>query len=305
MPNLSGWTMNKTLFGILLAVFSCTAWADTAGHPVTLWRAQGISNSVYLLGSIHLLREQDHPLPSVIDDAYEDSDILIMELDMDDLDGAATQQLFNQSGVLHDGTTLRDLMGDDLYQRAEIAAAASDIPIEMLAKSEPWLAAITVEMLSLYRIGFNPTLGVEMHMTSRAIEDGKPIEGLEAVEDQLAFLDGLSLQAQRDMLLQTLEESANMRESIDEMIDAWHHGDIAVLESGLLDSFSGHEELSDVLVNNRNLRWVAQISELLDDRDDYLVIVGALHLVGEGGVPNLLAEKGVKILQLSEPASIR
>ena len=96
-----------------------------------------------------------------------------------------------------------------------------------------------------------------------------------------------------------------MRESIDEMIRAWRYGDIAFLESGLLDSFSDHEELSDALVNNRNLRWVTQINELLDDRDDYLIIVGALHLVGEGGVPNLLAEKGVKILQLSEPASIR
>lgn len=290
---------------LLLLMISCAARADTEAHPVTLWRAQGISNSVYLLGSIHLLREQDHPLPGVIDDAYEDSDVLIMELDMDDLDGVATQQLFNQSGILRDGTTLRDLMGEDLYRRAEIAAKASDIPIEMLAKSEPWLAAITVEMMSLYRIGFNPTLGVEMHMTARAIEDGKPIEGLEAVEDQLAFLDGLSLQAQRDMLLQTLEESVNMRESIDEMIHAWRYGDIAFLESGLLDSFAGHEELSDALVTQRNLRWVTQIDALLDDRDDYLVVVGALHLVGKGGVPNLLAEKGVEIVQLSEPASVR
>ena len=200
--------MSKVASIILLLMISCAARADTEGHPVTLWRAQGISNSVYLLGSIHLLREQDHPLPSIIDEAYKDSDVLIMELDMDDLDAAATQQLFNQSGVLRDGTTLRDLMGEELYRRAEIAAEAGDIPIEMLAKSEPWLAAITVEMMSLYRIGFNPTLGVEMHMTSRAIQDGKPIEGLEAVEDQLAFLDGLSLQAQRDMFIQTLEESA-------------------------------------------------------------------------------------------------
>jgi len=297
--------MSKVASVILLLIVSCAARADTEAHPVTLWRAQGIYNSVYLLGSIHLLREQDHPLPSVIDDAYDDSDVLIMELDMDDLDAAATQQLFNQSGVLRDGTTLRDLMGEALYRRAEIAAEASDIPIEMLANSEPWLAAITVEMMSLYRIGFNPALGVEMHMTSRAIEDGKPIEGLEAIEDQLAFLDGLSLQAQRDMLIQTLEETANMRESIDEMIHAWRYGDVAVLESGLLDSFTGNEELGDTLVSKRNLRWVAQINELLDDRDDYLVIVGALHLVGDGGVPNLLAEKGVKIIQLSEPASFR
>jgi uncharacterized protein YbaP (TraB family) len=305
MLNLSGWTMNKTVCGILLILFSWTALADTEGHPVTLWRAQGISNSVYLLGSIHLLRAGDHPLPTAIDTAYEDAEVLVMELDMDDLDGAATQQLFNQHGVLRDDTTLRDLMGEQLYEQAARAAEAGDIPIDMLAKNEPWLAAVTVEMMALYRIGFNPMFGVEMHMMSRAVEDGKPIEGLEAIEEQLAFLDGLSLDAQRAMLLQTLEESATMGETIDEMIRAWRYGDVESLESGLLESLAEHEELNDALVISRNERWVSQIGDLLDNRDDYLVIVGALHLVGERGVPNLLAKKGVNILQLSEPASIR
>ena len=290
---------------VFLVLLGWPAAADTEAHPVTLWRAQGLTNSVYLLGSIHLLREQDHPLPTVIDRAYDDADVLIMELDMDDIDSLATQQLFTQAGVLQDGRTLRDLMGEDLYRRAEIAAQKSDIPIEMLASSEPWLAAITVEMLALYRIGFNPMLGVEMTMVSRAARDGKPIDGLEEIEEQLAFLDGLSLDAQRNMLLQTLEESADMRESIDEMIRAWRHGDIALLESGMLDSFEGHEELSNVLVHERNRRWARQIDDLLDDANDYLVIVGALHLVGESGVPRLLAQQGVKIQQLSEPASIR
>jgi len=297
--------MIRILFGIVLILSSWSVEADTESHPVTLWRAQGVSNSVYLLGSIHLLRAEDHPLPSVIDVAYEDAEVLVMELDMDDLDAAATQRLFNENGVLRDGTTLRDLMGEEMYRRAAIAAEASDIPIDLLAKSEPWLAAITVEMMALYRIGFDPKMGVELHMTSLAIQDGKPIEGLEAIEEQLAFLDGLSLQAQRDMLLQTLEDSAGMAESIDDIIHAWRYGDIEFLESQLLDSLAEHEELNDALVTNRNLRWVSQIDELLDDRDDYLVIVGALHLVGKAGVPNLLAQRGVKIHQLSEPASIR
>lgn len=303
--NLYGLTMSRIACLILALVVCWPAAADTEAHPVTLWRAQGVNNVVYLLGSIHLLREQDHPLPTVIDAAYEDAEVLIMELDMDDIDGMATQQLFNQSGVLRDGTTLRDLMGEELYRRAEIAAEASDIPIEMLASSEPWLAAITVEMMSLYRIGFNPTLGVEMTMLSRAVRDGKRVDGLEAVEEQLAFLDGLSLTAQRDMLLQTLEDSAELRESIDEMIHAWRYGDIAFLESGLLDSYKGHDELIDALLTQRNRRWVTQIGELLDDRDDYLVIVGALHLVGDIGVPRLLAEQGVQIQQLSELPPIR
>ncbi len=297
--------MTRLLCLLLLLTGSTAASADSAGHPLTLWRAEGLSNTVYLLGSIHLLRESDHPLPTAIYAAYDEAEVLVMELDMDDLDPAAMQQLFNESGVLQDGTTLRDLMGDELYAEAEAAAEAMDIPIDLLAQSEPWLAAVTVEMLALYRIGFNPMLGIEMHMTSKAVKDGKPIEGLEEAEQQLQFLDGLSLEAQRDMLLQTLEEGANMGETIDELIRAWRNGDVDTLETGLLESFAEHRELHDALVTQRNIRWVEQIGALLDDEDDYLVIVGAMHLVGDVGVPKLLADKGVQIRQLSEPPGLR
>ena len=276
-----------------------------AGHPVTLWRIAGETNSIYLLGSIHLLREQDHPLPGVIDTAYDDADVIVMEIDMDDVDPVYTQAAFNRAGVRQDGTTLRDLMGEEAFAAASEAAAAIDIPLDLLEKSEPWLAAITVELMLLYRIGFDPALGVEMTMTQRAAADGKPIEGLETIDEQLAFLDGLPLDAQREMLLQVLSEGAAMSESIDDLIEAWHHGDTATLEDALLDSTAGLDELNEVLVNSRNRRWAETISTWLEDEQDYLIVVGALHLVGEQGVPALLEKRGFGIHQLSEPASLR
>lgn len=288
---------------VVLSVLAAPALAD--GHPVTMWRVDGATNSVYLLGSIHLLRERDHPLPTVIDTAYEDAEIVVMELDMDDLDPVYTQTAFNRAGVLRDGRTLKDLMGEELYAEAETAAQAVDIPIELLAQSEPWLAAMTVELMALYRIGFNPMHGVEMTMTARAVRDGKPIEGLETVDEQLSFLDGLPLDVQNEMLLQTLRESAGLREQIDELILAWRHGDIATLDAGLLETIAEESELHDVLIVQRNRRWVDTILEWLDDERDYLVIVGALHLVGDDGVPTLLEQRGIGIHQLSEPAPVR
>ena len=171
--------LTSLLAALLLAAMP--AQGDETGHPVTLWRVAGDTNSVYLLGSIHMLREQDHPLPGVIDRVYDDAEVVVMELDMDDLDPAATQASFNRAGVMTDGTTLRDLMGDELFEQAEQAAAEIDIPLDLLAQSEPWLAAMTVELMMLYRIGFDPVLGVEMTISQRAISDGKPVEGLETV----------------------------------------------------------------------------------------------------------------------------
>ena len=297
--------MTRWLCAIALCLLSGTVAAGDQEHPVTLWRIAGETNSIYLLGSIHLLREQDHPLPTVIDTAYGDADVVVMEIDMDDLDPVYTQAAFNRAGVLTDGRTLRDLMGEEAFAAASDAAAAVDIPLDLLARSEPWLAAITVELMLLYRIGFNPALGIEMTMTQRAVADGKPVEGLETIDEQLAFLDGLPIEAQREMLLQTLVEGASMSESIDSLIDAWHQGDTATLEESLLESAVGLEELHEVLVSGRNRRWAETISTWLDDEQNYLIVVGALHLVGDQGVPALLEKRGFGIHQLSEPASLR
>ena len=276
------------------------ALADSAGHPVTMWMAEGTSNRVYLLGSVHLLRAQDHPLPRVIDDVYDDAETLYMELDMDDIDPLLMQATINQLGMLDEGTSLQDVMGDDLYAEARAMAAELEIPLEMLERTEPWLAAITIEQLALARIGFNPSHGVEMHLPQKATSDGTTTLGIESVEQQLANLAGLSPEAQRALLMQTLTESATIREVMDDLILAWRSGDIDYLEQTLLDDVSGYPELYDTIVANRNRLWVDTIDELLEQGEDYLVIVGALHLVGEDGLPQLLQQRGVRIMQMHE-----
>tara|TARA_R110002096_G_scaffold114712_5_gene248710 strand:- start:4110 stop:5000 length:891 start_codon:yes stop_codon:yes gene_type:complete len=295
----------KILQTLLLGLMLAPALADDGGHPLTLWQVAGQQNSVFLLGSIHLLREQDYPLPSAIDAAYADADVLIMEVDMDDIDPLATQAAFTRYGMSHDGTTLRDLMGDAMYSDALLAAEAIDIPLDMLSKTEPWYAAMTVEMMMLNRIGFNPSLGVEMHMMQKATRDGKRIDGFETIEEQLQFLDDMSLQAQRDMLIATLEESAGIETMMDEIIAAWRHGDTNTLANDMLSDLEQHEELNKAIVTDRNARWVGHIEELLDDEIDYLIIVGALHLVGPQGVPLQLEKIGYDIRQLSQPPAVR
>lgn len=297
--------MNRFIPGLALWLLSGAVLAGDQSHPVTLWHIAGEANSVYVLGSIHLLREQDYPLPTVIDEVYGDADVIVMELDMDDMDPAYAQAAFNRAGLMTDGTTLKDIMGDEAYAQADKIAAELEIPLDMLAQSEPWLAAITIEIMMLYRLGFNPLLGVETTMTQRAVADGKPIEGLETIDEQLSFLDGLPIEAQREMLLQTLAEGATLSESIDELIEAWHHGDTATLTEGLLESIADQDEFTEILVHGRNRRWADKIATWLDDEQDYLVVVGALHLVGDQGVPALLSDKGFGIHQLSEPASLR
>lgn len=290
--------MYRFLLISLLAWLPGPAAADV--HPVTMWLAEGASNRVYILGSVHLLRRQDHPLPAVMEAAYADAEALIMELDMDDLDAAMLQASTQQLGIIQDDRTLKDFLGEARYNEAAAAAREMEIPFEMLDKTEPWFAAITVEQLALMRIGFNPLYGIELHMTMKATQDGKEVTGLETIDEQLAMLDGLSIEAQNNLLLETLAEGGNIEAFMDDMIRAWRIGDIDYLESNMLDDMAKYPELFNAIVVNRNRRWVTEIEALLDDDDDYLIVVGALHLVGDVGVPALLEKRGIKIGQLHE-----
>lgn len=293
--------MNWAVLACLLVSTAPVLAADN-GHPLSMWQINGFENRVYLLGSIHLLREQDHPLPTAIYRAYDDAEKIIMELDMDDMDPVAGQVMTNELGLIQDGRTLSDLMGAELYGEATKLAAVAQVPLSLLDKSEPWYAAMTVEIMLLMRIGFNPAYGIETHLMELARSDGKEILGFETMRQQLGFLDGLSPEAQRDMLIQALSEGEDMPDMMDEMIAAWRQGDVTFMEESLLSEMQDYPELNRVIVVDRNIDWTNQIEALLDDQEDYLIVVGALHLIGDEGVPGLLESRGHQVTQLHQPA---
>ena len=294
--------VHKWLPVLALLLAGSPTFAAENGHPLSMWQIDGVSNSIYLLGSIHMLREKDHPIPSAIYDAYSQAEALIMEIDMDDIDPVADQAIATDLGLIQDGRALPDLMGPELYAEAESLAEALQIPLRLLDKSEPWYAAINVEMMMLMRIGFSPTHGIEFHLAEIASRDNKEIFGLETARQQLEILDRLSLPSQRDLLIQTLSDSAELSQVMDDMVDAWRHGDIEFLEKSLLADMQEFDELHQAIVVDRNRNWVVRIEDLLREKDDYLIIVGALHLVGDQGVPNLLSQRGHKVTQLYQPA---
>ncbi|MDH4047805.1 MAG: TraB/GumN family protein [Gammaproteobacteria bacterium] len=275
--------------------------AASATRTLPLWKVEGSNNRIYLLGSVHMLRESDHPLPAAMYEAYADSDALIMEIDITAIDPVATQAMVNELGLIKGGKQLGDLLGEKDYAEAQRLAESINIPLSMLASAEPWFAAITIDSLMLMRIGFSPANGVEMRFAESAAVDGKAVSGFETERQQLEMLDGLSPQAQRDLLLQTLAESTNVVEIMDDLIEAWRRGDTKRLEDELLTEIKRYPEIYQAIVVRRNENWIEQIVELLDDRQNYLIIVGTMHMIGESGLPALLKEKGHVAVQMHQP----
>lgn len=287
------------LIGLSLAlVLLGSAWArDTSTQQHFLFRVQGQTNAVYLLGSVHFLRSDDYPLPDAFEDAYAEAEELYMELDMDDLDPLAIMQVMREKGMLGDGRSLRDLMGTK-YSLASERAASIGVNLDMLAATKPWLAAMTILQLQLVKLGFDPSHGVEMYFVRKAQGDNKSIHGLETMHYQLDLFDGLSPSNQQKFLLQALEDAAAMQEEMDRVLKAWRMGDVSSLGDYMLSDLQKLPGVYESLVVQRNENWAGIVKELLSADKDYLVIVGAGHLAGEDSLINKLKGMGYQVRQL-------
>lgn len=280
----------------LAAAFAAFALAvaGAAQAEPALWRVTGGDSTVWLFGSVHLLPEGGFEVAGALADALEGADRVCLEIDTGATDEAAQAMATLGRAVDPEGRDLFELLGPDA-DRVRDAAEDADVPIESLAMFEPWFAGITVSVMALQSHGFDAQHGVEQVVQAEARKTGKPTCGLETLEGQLDLLDTLPAGLQAEILLQAIDEAAEIERLIKPLVAAWQDGDERGLERSLEEDFGEYPELAERLIYRRNERWASQVEEMLDGDEDVLLVVGAMHLVGERGLPALLAERGFSV----------
>ena len=270
-----------------------SARADDGLH--VMWQVAGEHNTVYLLGSVHVLNADDHALPAVADAAYADAGVLVEELDLyaavgDIVGGDALAQ-----EMLPRGQTLAMVLGPELNARLDAAAKPLGMDTALMARMQPWYVATMISSLRLIRAGYSPQDGVDFQFADRAHKDGKPVIGLETAAQQLGFFASMSMDDQRKFLSATLDETDGPQE-LQKITDAWRDGDLTVLEALLKQGMDEAPELFQKIVVQRNHNWLPRIEQMLADPDkDYLVVTGALHMIGPQGLVALLRARGYQI----------
>ncbi|AMN46110.1 hypothetical protein ACG33_03090 [Steroidobacter denitrificans] len=276
-----------------LAHASAPAASRHAEHEPqhTLWSVKGRRNTLYLLGSIHFL-PPDEPLPAAIEAAYAQADRLVMEIDIGNLDLQDMQQSLLELGLLPPGRSLEQQLGPQAHAAVATAARELELDPALLNPLRPWLAAMTLIQQHFARRGLESRAGIEQRLAARARRDQKPVTGLETLRQQLSYLANLPETLQIEFLMYSVADFERMDRDLDELLSAWRQGDIQTLERLLAEGFAAYPELYRPLTIERNHRWVTDIEALLEDEQDYLVIVGALHLVGPESVVALLRSRG-------------
>jgi uncharacterized protein YbaP (TraB family) len=263
----------------------------------TLWLAKGNHNTVYLLGSVHVLKAADSDLPPEALRAYAGAKALVMEINPNDVSASKLLGSLLELETLPAGETLAGALGPDLYN--EFAAHAKPLGLDpaFLSHFQPWFAAQMVKQLELAKLGFDPNAGVDLQLAKRAQTDRKEIIGLETIEEQIGIFAHLSLEEQRHYVRYSLVDADDTANALDTIVSAWRRGDTTVLEQLLGKGFTEFPDLYGKMTTDRNRKWLPTITRLFNDDHDYLVVVGALHLVGKGGIVDLLQKEGYEVVQ--------
>jgi uncharacterized protein YbaP (TraB family) len=271
--------------------------AAAATNALPLWKLPGQSNTVWLLGSIHFCNEDFYPLAKPIEDAYRNSGTLVLEIDLAEEKSLATQMLILREGMNPPGQTLSQQISKETFAALQKWAEKELGDVTIFELQKPWMATVTLMVLEIQKLGFNPELGIDKHFYRKAQADEKRVVGLETTAFQIGLFTELTKEEQEDLLKSTLKEIGKLPEMFRDIIKGWKSGDAKALEPLLNDATKEYPGIWKRLVLDRNEKWIARIEKFREQPKDVFVVVGMGHLIGEGSVVDLLRKKGFKVEQ--------
>ena len=265
-----------------------------------IWEISSEGSFVYLLGSVHAGEPDMYPLADSIENAFKASDILVVEVNINEVSELKTALLMMKYGTYPEGESLRDNLPEDLYARLSERFEEGGISLAVMDVYRPWVIMTMTEVLAIQEAGYSEEYGIDIHFLNLAIDRGIEMIELETAEYQMQLLSGLSDELMIQILEMSLEEPLTVAD-LDLMFELWEDGDAAGLEELMFEGLVEEPALAsyyDVLLTQRNYNMLEKIEAFL--ADDYIcfVVVGAGHLVGEEGLLSLLEEKGYALEQL-------
>ena len=289
------------LAALLLALPGCAPQqqgspAGTAAAPMesrpALWAVRDADTTVYLFGTVHVLRPGVAWFDGPIKAAFDASDELVLEVV--EPDQAAMAQKVGAMAVAADGTPLSQKLDEKARANYIAAMTANGIAYQMFEPFKPWMAGLTLAVAPLGRLGYSAEEGVEKVLTAAARAMGKRVGELETVEQQLGYFDTLPPAQQIAFLNATVDGLPEAEREFAALIAAWQKGETEALARQMNGTMDATPELAQVLLYNRNANWARWIAERMKKPGTVFVAVGAGHLAGPKDVRDALRALGLE-----------
>ncbi|MDO1559074.1 TraB/GumN family protein [Brevundimonas sp. 2R-24] len=274
--------------------YEAAAETPAAGSGPALFIVRDHDSTIYLMGTVHLMRPGDDWARPEIRQAFDASSELWLEITNVD-DQAAAAPLIQQYGLSPQTPLSSRLSAEENARLAQVAGELGLTP-QALEPMRPWLAGLLLTNLSLQKVGFDPSQGIDMVVRGWAREADKPVRGLEQMEDQIRLFAEMPEEAQLGFLRQSMDNAEEGVALLDRMADAWRRGDHETLDSAALAEMRRDEPaFYAAMFTARNANWVNQIQEMLSGSGTSFIAVGAGHLAGPDSVQAMLEQRGVTV----------
>ena len=288
--------MKKFLCTILIAFGAHLAHAQA---PVPLlWKVSDADNSLYLLGSFHMLKATDYPVAASVDAAFNDASQVVFELSPQEVNDPALGSKLAALGVLAGGKTLQQSVSAKTWLKLQAFSAKNKVDLANFQNLKPWFVGLMLAVMGMQNNGFDPALGLDLQLMQRAVKEGKATQGLETGDMQLALFNNLPPKEQDQFLEEALDSGGRLKTEMQALHTAWRNADEKKLYQDVgLKMRRDYPELYESINRGRNKAWLPKLEALLkaNQKDNVLVVVGALHLLGDDGVVKMLAAKGYKV----------
>jgi uncharacterized protein YbaP (TraB family) len=265
-----------------------------------LWSVSSDNATVYLLGSLHLVKKEIYPLDAAIEEAFDDSQWLAVEINLNNLDILQSQSNALSLALYQGNDTLQNHLSKETMQAFESKMSKLGMDIRLFMKFKPWYIATQLTMANLLSLGFDPEYGIDRYFLNKAKGDKQILE-LENIDFQLRLLSGLSDKEQELFLQSTMIDIDIMGQQMEALTGAWLSGDVKTLEAITFKGLNEHPEmlpLYEKMYFSRNRVMADKIEALLKGAGTYFIVVGAGHLIGDEGLVKLLQQKGFSTEQM-------
>ncbi len=271
------------------------------GKKHFLWKATRNGQSVYLLGSIHVGRTDMYPLHGSVMEAFNQSDVLMVEVNTHVVNPLELAQTVSHVGMYPEGITLEQQIPEELWVQLVGTAKALNVPELLFQSQKPWLASMTLTTAMMAKSGYQADYGVDKYFLKQATDVNKDIVELESIASQMQLFANFTDEEQVSLLSNGLKELKQGTVFFDKLVNAWSKGDHQTLDKlsrGSMGIEGKDSRLYKVMITDRNQSMADKILKAMQDNRKYFVVVGAAHLVGKQGVPALLKAKGFTIEEL-------
>ena len=293
--------MRNWLFRLgLMFMTAAPAFAEDV-QPVThatpaMWTIHGPRGTAYLLGSVHALPKNVDWQTADIKAAVKRSNAFVFEIPMSEDSLSDTALTFGANVLLPSSVSLPSYFDAEMRKEFKVAVEHTQVDPEALVIMRPWYAARQLQDAMSGKLNANAEEGVDNKIYAMASNrDVHDIRALETAEFQISKLKGSATTKNELEILRAAMKQAATKPMFPakKLLDAWAAGDTQALAAVISASQSVEERKS--ILDDRNKDWVPKIEKMLKEKRTFFITVGAAHLVGPNGVPNLLRQDGYHV----------